>query len=71
MDRVNAQGIQRHQLTWTLTQKRLVKKARRENACLLCRAKGVNEAALCDLCHALLNDEELRLAERWLAGVGP
>lgn len=71
MDRVNSQGIPRKQLTWVLTQPRHVKKAIRENACLLCRSNGVNEAGLCDMCYALLTDEELRLAEKWLGGVGP
>jgi hypothetical protein len=56
---------------WTLSQRRLVNKAIKEDACLLCRTGGVNEAALCDACYALLNDDELRAAERWLSGVGP
>jgi hypothetical protein len=48
-----------------------VAKAIKEDACLLCRSKGVNEAALCDACYALLDEEELKLAERWLSGIGP
>ncbi len=71
MDRVNSQGIPRKQLLWTLSQPRHVKKAIREDACLLCRTRGVNEAALCDTCYALLDEEELKSAERWLSGVGP
>ena len=71
MDRVNSQGIPRKQLLWTLTQHRHVLKAVKEDACLLCRTKGVNEAGLCDTCYALLNDEEIRLAEKWMSGVGP
>lgn len=46
-------------------------RARKEDACLLCRTKGVNEAALCDTCFALLTDAELSIAEKWLSGVGP
>lgn len=71
MDRVNAQGIPRQQLEWTLKQRRHVNKACREDACLLCRASGVNEAGVCDTCYALLNDKELTIAERWLSGIGP
>ena len=71
MDRVNSKGIPRQQLEWTLTQKRYVNKALREDACLLCRSRGVNEAGLCDTCYALLDDNELKLAERWLGGIGP
>lgn len=58
-------------LEWTLKQRRHVNKAIKENACLLCRAQNVNEAGLCDTCYALLDDKELKVAERWLAGVGP
>ena len=71
MDRLNTQGIPRRQLAWALTQPRHVKKAVKEDACLLCRAKSVNESGLCDACYALLTEEELRTAERWLSGVGP
>ena len=71
MDRVNAQGIPRHRLAWTLTQRRHVRLALHQDACLLCRASGVNEAGLCDLCYALLDDKELTIAERWLGGTGP
>lgn len=71
MDRVNSQGLPRHQLAYVLTQPRHVRKAIKEDACLLCRTKGVNEAGLCDACYALLDDKELKLAERWLSGVGP
>ncbi len=48
-----------------------MKKAIKEDACLLCRTNKVNEAALCDTCYSLLDDEELKLAEKWLGGVGP
>jgi hypothetical protein len=71
VERVNSQGIPRRQLLWALKQPRHVKKAIKEDACLLCRANGVNEAALCDTCYALLNEPELSAAERWLSGVGP
>lgn len=71
MDRLNSQGIPRQQLLWTLGQRRHVLKALKEDACLLCRKGGLNEAGLCDMCYALLNDNELSAAERWLSGVGP
>ena len=71
MDRVNAQGIPRRQLKWTLTQRRHVNKARSEDACLLCRADGVDESGLCNTCYSLLDEDELKIAERWLGGIGP
>ena len=71
MDRVNAQGIPRRRLAWTLTQRRHVLHAIEEDACLLCRAPGLNEAGLCDVCYALLDDREIKIAERWLGGTGP
>ena len=49
----------------------MVRTARRINSCLLCRNRGVNEAGVCDVCYASLNDEELRLANRWMTGEGP
>jgi len=71
VDRVNSHGIPRHQLLWSLGQVKHVNKARREDSCLLCCTKRVNEAGLCDVCYALLDDEELKAAEKWLSGVGP
>lgn len=71
MDRLNPIGLPRDELAYTLTQSRFVMRARRTNSCLLCRKAGVNEAGLCDSCYVMLNDEELRLAERWLGGRGP
>ncbi|HXH62008.1 MAG TPA: hypothetical protein VNI20_11700 [Fimbriimonadaceae bacterium] len=71
MERVNSQGIPRDHLEWALAQRRIVERARREDACLLCRANGVNEAGLCDLCYTQLREPEQVLAERWLSGVGP
>lgn len=71
MDRLNSQGIPRQKLLWTLGQSRLVKKAVKEDSCLLCRADRVNEAALCELCYSQLNDDELRAVDKWLSGVGP
>lgn len=71
MERVNSEGILRSDLRWVLTQSRLVHAARRIDTCLLCRRRRVNEAGLCDVCHATLTDEELKLAEKWLRGTGP
>ena len=45
--------------------------ARKADACLLCKNPRVNEAALCEVCYSALDDDELRLATRWLAGLGP
>ena len=71
MHRLNSEGIPRDQLILALKDRRAVATARRINSCLLCRRIGVNEAGLCVVCYGMLNDEELRLAERWLRGVGP
>lgn len=71
MDRVNSQGIPRQRLIWTLAQVKIVKKAIKEDSCLLCRAKGVNDAALCEVCYALLDEAEFKAADCWLSGVGP
>lgn len=71
MERINPTGIPRSELVWALGQTRLVSQARARDACLLCRGPGVNEAGLCRICYSLLSDEELVLARRWLAGVGP
>jgi hypothetical protein len=70
-DRLNSEGIRRDQLVWVLTQRHIVLKARKVNSCLLCRRVGVNEAALCEVCHALLNDDEFRVASKWISGEGP
>jgi hypothetical protein len=71
VERVNSEGIPREQLIYALTQPKMVAHARRRNGCLLCRAKGVNEAGLCASCIPFLSREELKLMERWMAGVGP
>ncbi len=69
--RLNPEGIPRDQLRYALSQRRFVMTARRIDACLLCRNPRVNESGLCEVCYALLTDEELRLASRWLSGEGP
>lgn len=71
MERLNSEGYPRDRLPWVLTQARFVLEARRIDACLLCRAHRVNEAGLCNACHAALTDAELRLVERWMNGTGP
>ncbi len=72
MERLNSEGIGRSQLAWTLTQPHIVLTARRIDACLLCRRKGVNEAGLCEVCYILIDDpEETFLIRRWLTGEGP
>lgn len=72
VERLNSEGIPRHQLKFALSRPATVATARRQNSCLLCRRPGVNEAGLCDLCHPLIQDrEEIALIERWLSGEGP
>lgn len=69
--RINPEGIQRHQLTWVLTQPRYVRAAVRIDQCLLCRDKNVNEAGLCSVCWTYLTPEETELAIHWMTGVLP
>jgi hypothetical protein len=69
--RFNSEGIPRDQLGWALAQPKFVLNARKINACLLCRRNHVNEAGLCEVCWALLSDEELALATRWTSGAMP
>ena len=71
MERFNSEGILRNELIVTLRDRRKVADARRIDACLLCRRNRVNESGLCDFCYGTLDGEELKLAMRWLAGVGP
>lgn len=71
MDRLNGEGILLRLLPVALQDRKQVMTARKINSCLLCRRQGVNEAGLCDVCYAMLDGEELRLALRWLSGVGP
>ncbi|HEY0867539.1 MAG TPA: hypothetical protein VGE01_09175 [Fimbriimonas sp.] len=71
MERLNGEGIPRHTLMLALKNRKQVADARRIDSCLLCRNRRVNEAGLCDMCYALLDGEELRMATRWMAGVGP
>lgn len=71
MERWNSEGLPRDSLAWALRQARFVMAARAEDRCLLCRREEVNEAGLCRPCMALLDDEELDLATRWLSGVAP
>jgi hypothetical protein len=69
--RFNSEGIERDKLTWVLGQTKLVQTARKIDSCLLCRRNGVNEAGLCSVCWATLDDKELEKATRWTTGVGP
>ncbi len=71
MERWNSEAIPRDQLRWALSNAEVIRKARRVGRCLLCRRDEVNEAALCQVCWALLSDEELAAASRWLIGVAP
>ncbi len=46
--------------------------ARRTDHCLLCRASGVNEAGLCEICYPLIQEkEEVEMVQKWLSGEGP
>ena len=71
MDRLNPEGVPRSHLLFTLKDLKKVMVARRFDKCLLCCRGGVNEAGLCQVCWALLDEAELKQGERWLAGVGP
>ncbi|MEZ5163598.1 MAG: hypothetical protein R2688_07560 [Fimbriimonadaceae bacterium] len=70
-DRLNPEGVPRHQLTFFLTQARVVRSAVQRDCCLLCCDPKVNEAGLCHICFAYLTDEEYKLAEHWITGVMP
>ena len=71
MERLNVEAIPRAHLIRALQEKLIVPVHRRIDKCLLCRRPGVNEAALCVACWALLGDDEMRQAERWLNGGSP
>jgi len=72
VDRLNSEGIRRHDLLVALNDRKQVLSARRINSCLLCRRLGVNEAGLCEICYSGLEDgPELKAAERWLRGDHP
>lgn len=71
VERLNSEGIPRDSLILALRDRRAVLTARRINSCLLCRRPKVNEAGLCDICYSALDGEELKLATRWLQGIGP
>jgi hypothetical protein len=71
VERLNSEGIPRHQLTLFLRDRKQVATARRIDRCLLCRRERVNDAGLCDVCYSMLDGDELRLAGRWLTGEGP
>lgn len=71
MDRLNSEGIARHNLSWALGKPHIVRQAINENRCLLCRCSPVNEAGLCEICVVLLDDDELKLVNRWTTGIGP
>ena len=71
VEKLNEEGLPRHRLLWAMRRGDFVREARRLDQCLLCRARRVNEAGLCDLCYSMLATDELRWAEKWLAGVMP
>lgn len=56
---------------FAMRDRRVVSEARRIDTCLLCRNSPVNEAGLCLVCYSTLDGEELKLASRWMAGIGP
>ena len=68
---MNSEGIIRENLMHALKDPRTVREAKRIDRCLLCRRPGVNDAALCEFCWALLDEDELKQGQRWLSGVGP
>jgi len=71
MNRWNAEGILRDQLTWALQVKHVVPEFRRRGKCMLCQRPDVNEAGLCIYCMAILDEPEHTLARRWITGAAP
>ena len=71
MEYVNSEGIPIDQLDLALRTPALVKSARKNDSCLLCKRPRVNAAGICDYCYSQLDEPSLRLATRWLSGVGP
>jgi hypothetical protein len=71
VERLNSEAIPRDKLMLALRNRRLVMEHRKLDKCLLCCSPDVNESALCIVCWSLLSDEEYKLGERWLCGVGP
>jgi len=72
VERINSEGIPRATLKFALSKTIIVMRARRTDLCMLCRHKGVNEAGLCEVCYASIQDpEEHRLIGKWLSGEGP
>ena len=71
MSRIHREGVPRGDLLIALRSRSKVRVARETDTCLLCCASKVNEAGLCQMCMPLVSDEELKLVERWMTGVGP
>ena len=71
MPRIHREGILRGDLLIALRTKSKVITARETDTCMLCCAKKVNDAGICQMCMPLVSDEELKVIERWMAGVGP
>ena len=69
MDRLNSEGIWRHDLLLTLKTPHLVNAARDKDRCLLCARNGLNAAGLCDICYSQLNGEELIWATKYMNGM--
>ncbi|MBX3118683.1 MAG: hypothetical protein KF784_06430 [Fimbriimonadaceae bacterium] len=70
MDRINSEGIPRDLLKVALKEPEIIRVAVKNDACLLCRNRKVNEAGICQVCFTMLNDEEVKLAEAWMSGRG-
>lgn len=71
MSRIHREGVPRDDLLIALRTKSMVITARETDTCMLCCAKKVNDAGICQMCMPLVSDEELKVIERWMAGVGP
>jgi hypothetical protein len=71
MDRWNPQGMKRSNLAWALSKPEIVEKHRRMDSCMLCCRGGVNEAGLCEVCTALLSNQDSDTVERYRRGAGP
>lgn len=71
MERQNPEGIQRSELLYCLSNKKIVFFARETDSCMLCCRPNVNEAGLCRWCYSSLDTPEIQVAVKWMSGVGP
>lgn len=71
MERWNSESIPRSHILWALKTPRIVMGALKIDKCMICQGPKVNEAGICPICWAMLDEDELRQAEKWLNGSAP